>query len=266
MTHPLRPLKRLGQNFLTDPNVARKIVASVPAPPEARVVEIGPGTGALTGLLRERFGDVVAIEVDQRAVAVLRERMPDLDVRHLDVLAVDWHALAAERDGAPPLYVVGNLPYYITSQVLFGLLEARDCIASAVVMMQLEVAERLAAAHGSRAYGITSVLLQQYADVAVLFRVSRNVFYPRPDVTSAVVRIDFRGAEPEDSVPFELFRSVTRTAFNQRRKTLRNSLSTLLEERGISLPERWSGRRAEELSPDEFVSLTRFIETGGRLP
>ena len=263
MPQPLRPKKRLGQNFLTDPNIARKIVAAVPAPPEARVVEIGPGTGALTALLAERFEDFVAVEVDERAVTLLHEQLPGVDVRHADVLEVDWRALASERAGASPLHVVGNLPYYVTSQILFSLLDARAVMASAVVMMQREVAERLVASHGTKTYGILSVILQQYADVALLFRVSRNVFYPRPDVTSAVVRIDFRTDEPEEAVPFELFREVTRTAFNQRRKTLRNSLSGLLERYGVTLAEEWSGRRAEELSPAEFVALTRFLQNGG---
>ena len=259
MSHRIRPIKRLGQNFLSDPNIARKIVAAVPAPPDARVVEIGPGTGALTALLKARFPDLIAVEVDDRAVAVLREELPDVDVRHGDVLEVDWKALADVNPPVDRLHVVGNLPYYITSQVLVALLASREVIASAVVMMQREVAERLAAGPGTRTYGILSVLLQRYADVALLFRVSPNVFYPRPDVTSAVVRILFRGDDPTEDVPFELFRDVTRTAFNQRRKTLRNSLSAILDERGVSLPDSWSGRRAEELSPDEFVSLTRFL-------
>lgn len=263
MPQSIRPLKHLGQNFLTDQNIARKIVAAVPAPPDARVVEIGPGTGALTALLAERFPDLVALEVDERAVAVLRERMPSLDVRTVDVLRFDWHSLALERSEGGPLHVVGNLPYYITSQILFGLLEARDVIASAVVMMQLEVAERIVSAHGSRTYGILSVILQRYAHIELLFRVSQNVFYPRPDVTSAVVRFTFN-REDEEQVPFELFREIVRSAFNQRRKTLRNSLSELLDRHGLELPAEWSARRAEQLSPDEFVALTRFVDSGGR--
>ncbi|GIV58871.1 MAG: hypothetical protein KatS3mg042_1784 [Rhodothermaceae bacterium] len=119
----MKPRKSLGQNFLTDPNVARKIVGALRAPEGAAVVEIGPGTGALTGLLHERFPDLTALEVDDRAVALLRERFPGLDVRHADVLDVDWAALAREK--GRPLYVIGNLPYYITSEILFGLLDAR---------------------------------------------------------------------------------------------------------------------------------------------
>ena len=243
----------LGQNFLSDPNTARKIVEAIQAPPEGAVVEIGAGTGALTDLLLDRYPRLVAIEVDHRAVKVLRERFPDLDVRHEDVLEVDWQRLA---DGEQ-LYVIGNLPYYITSQILFALLEARSWIREAVLMMQLEVAERLVASPGNKTYGITSVILQQYADLELLFKVSRNVFYPRPDVASALVRVVFDRAE--EHVDYDFFREVVRTAFNQRRKTLRNSLSDILTAQATALPEQFEGRRPEELTPSEFVRLTRHL-------
>lgn len=255
MQRSIRPVKRLGQNFLTDPNVARKVVAALRAPTDARVVEIGAGTGALTTLLAERYSDLIAIEIDERAVALLRGLVEDVDIRHEDVLQVNWASLCRDDQ---PLYVVGNLPYYITSQILFGLLEHRAHVHEGVFMMQLEVAERLDATPRTKAYGILSVILQHYAEVEVLFRVSRNVFYPKPDVTSAVVRFGFRDPAVGD-VDFNLFRLVVRTAFNQRRKTLKNSLERLLDERGWVLPDHLSSRRAEELTPDEFVTLTRIM-------
>lgn len=256
---PLSPKRSLGQNFLQDPNTVRKIVAALEAPEGAPVVEIGPGTGAMTGELLARFPALTAIEVDERAVAYLREQYPSLDVRHADVLAVDWAALAAER-GAP-LYVIGNLPYYITSQILFGLLDARAHLRQAVVMMQLEVAERLVAVPRTKAYGILSVQVQLFSEPELLFRVSRNVFYPRPDVTSAVVRLTF-GVDEEKhrDVDPSLLREVVRTAFNQRRKTLRNSLSSWTRERGIDLPNDWENGRAEELEPEAFVALARYLQ------
>ncbi len=256
MPHPLTPKKSLGQNFLTDPNTARKIVAALRAPAEAHVVEIGPGAGALTGLLRERFARLTAVEVDARAVALLREALPGLDVRHADVLAVDWAALAAEKGG--PLYVIGNLPYYLTSEILFGLLDARAALAEAVVMMQLEVAERLTAAPSTKAYGILSVNTQLFAAPELLFRVSPNVFFPRPEVTSAVVRLGFGGPAP--ALGRAVVGPVVRAAFGQRRKTLRNSLAARLTG-GLRLPERWERKRAEELTPSEFVELARFLHT-----
>ena len=255
---PIQPKKHLGQNFLRDPNTARKIVAALQAPPDAPVVEIGPGTGALTELLRERYPRLTAIEVDARAVAHLRAAYPDLDVRQQDVLEVEWAALAAEQ-GAP-LYVIGNLPYYLTSPILFSLLEARRHLREAVVMMQREVAERLVAVPRTKAYGILSVFTQLYARPDLLFNVSRNVFFPKPDVTSAVIRLGF---EPDDArvagVDPALLQQVVRAAFNQRRKTLHNSLSRWTREGGLDLPHDWARRRAEELTPEAFVELTQYL-------
>ena len=268
----LKPKQSLGQNFLRDPNTVRKIVAALEAPAGVPVVEIGAGTGALTEVLLESHPSLTAIEVDGRAVALLEKRFPALDVRYQDVLEVDWAALAAERGG--PLHVIGNLPYYITSPILFSLLDAQASLAAepgqadvrqavvreAVVMMQLEVAERLVAAPRTKAYGILSVLFQLYATPELLFRLSPNVFFPKPSVTSAVVRLMFHPAgllPPGDEG--ERLRAIVRAAFNQRRKTLRNSLHRWTRESGLSLPKGWERRRAEELTPAEFVELTRHL-------
>jgi 16S rRNA (adenine1518-N6/adenine1519-N6)-dimethyltransferase len=248
----IQPRKRLGQNFLRDPNTARKIVAAVGAPPDEPVVEIGPGTGALTGLLAERYERLVAIEIDPRAVALLRGEHPGLDVREMDVLHVDWPALAGELGG--PVHVVGNLPYYITTPIVFSLLDAGASVAQALVMIQLEVARRIVAVPRTKEYGILSVVLQRLCRPELLFEVSRNVFRPRPDVASAVVRLDFRAGHRDDVDP-AWFRTVVRTAFNQRRKTLRNSLSSITAD----VPEQWAGARAEELAPHEFVALARYL-------
>lgn len=254
----IQPKKRLGQNFLKDPNTARRIVDALQAPAEAAVVEIGPGTGALTGALAARWQNFLALEVDERAVDHLGTALPGVAVRHQDVLAADWAALADERGS--PLYVIGNLPYYITSPILFSLLDARRHLAEAVVMMQLEVAERLVAAPRTKQYGILSVQTQLFAHPTLLFRVSRNVFHPKPAVTSAVVRLDF-SAPPIDAHPVDpmLVRSVIRAAFNQRRKTLHNSLHAWTREKGIRLPEPWARSRAEALTPAAFVALASYL-------
>lgn len=256
---PITPKKSLGQNFLRDPNTVRKIIGSLQAPPGGHVVEIGPGTGALTGDLRERYATFTALEVDQRAVAYLKNAHPDLDVRNCDVLQVDWKALVAEKGG--PLHVIGNLPYYITSQILFGLLDNRTHFREAVMMMQLEVAQRLVAVPRTKAYGILSVLVQLQSNPRLLFRVSRNVFYPKPDVTSAVIRLSFED-EPSllEGLDLEHLRRVVRTAFNQRRKTLHNSLSLWTRDQGIVLPDQWKSRRAEELTPAAFVELAHYLQ------
>jgi 16S rRNA (adenine1518-N6/adenine1519-N6)-dimethyltransferase len=252
----LQPRKSLGQNFLTDPNTARKIVASLSAPSTAPVIEIGPGTGALTQILTEKYHRFIAIEVDERAVTLLRASHPDVEVFHQDILEVDWQALRERIDDR--MYVIGNLPYYITSQILFSLLDAREHIEEAVLMMQLEVAERLVAEPRTKAYGILSVILQLYTRPEMLFKVSRNVFHPKPDVTSAVVRLAFEARDVTEDVEFGHLKHVVRTAFNQRRKTLRNSIGRILPE-GVELPEKWAGLRAEELEPEDFVALAGWV-------
>lgn len=249
----IQPKKSLGQHFLRDPNTIRKIAQALAAPSDAVVIEIGPGTGVLTRELAGRFERLIAVEVDQRAVAHLEKTLPDVTIIHADVLSVDWRALAEEH--GEKLWVIGNLPYYITSPILFGLLDARDVIRQAVLMMQKEVAQRLVATHGTKVYGILSVQTQLLSAPSLLFTVGRNVFHPKPDVDSAVVRLDFGNEEPD--VPVELLRKVVRTAFNQRRKTLRNSLKTIVEEMNVSLLEDVASLRPEALTPMQFVELTR---------
>ena len=287
----VRPKKRLGQHFLTDPNTVRRIVDAVAAPPGARIVEIGPGEGALTGALLERYPDLVALEVDPEAVAHLGARFPALDVRHGDVLDANWGALAGRGGGhpAPPrpggaaseggaadphsprpqapapspasaagLHVVGNLPYYITSPILFALLDARAHVARAVVMVQKEVADRLAAPPGSKTYGTLSVYFALYAETRALFTVSRHCFRPKPAVESAVVALDFGAADAPD-VAFGDLQRVVRAAFGQRRKMLRNSLGPAAEAAGAAVPEWAATLRPEAVSPADFVRLARHL-------
>jgi len=253
----LAPKKSLGQNFLRDPNTIRRIADAVRADVGQTVVEIGPGTGALTGYLLAKHPTLVALEVDQRAVAVLEEQYPALDVRHGDVLEFDWSTLSQDRP--TPFYVVGNLPYYITTPILFALLESRALVAEAVVMMQREVAERLVALPRTKAYGILSIFLQRYTEPKLLFRVPPTVFFPRPDVESAVVRLTFKPDAPPPSAFETHFAAVVRAAFNQRRKTLHNSLSAWTRDQGLSLPLDWASKRAEELTPADFEVLAAHL-------
>ena len=250
--NPIKPRKSLGQHFLHDENIVRKIVGTLQADSNTTVVEIGPGTGALTRHLIALHPDFLAIEIDERAVSFLKEEFTELDIRHQDVLTVDWSLIAAEKKNT--LSIIGNLPYNITSQILFGFLDHHSCINQAVVMMQREVAERLVAVPGTKAYGILSVLLQRRAEISILFRVSRNVFYPRPDVESAVVSIKFK-KDFSSLVEESIVRSVVRQAFNQRRKTLRNSLKSWQQSCGRLLPEAYASLRAEALSPEDFENL-----------
>ena len=273
----VRPKKRLGQHFLTDDTVVRAIVdAAGDAGAPAGLVEIGPGEGALTGALLARHPAMVALEVDPEAIAHLRRRFPALDVRQADVLEADWGALRAGQgargtghgaDDAsrvpPPLTVVGNLPYYITSPILLGLIEARAHVARAVVMVQKEVADRLVAPPGSKTYGTLSVYLALTSRARLLVNVPRHAFRPPPAVESAVVVVDFDGRAP--AAPFADVQRVVRAAFGQRRKMLRNSLGALAAETGRPLPEWAATRRPEAVAPDEFGALARhfFGEASG---
>lgn len=249
MKSPIQPKKNLGQHFLVDPNIARRIVAGLSAPHEAHVVEIGPGIGALTGLLHERFTNFEAIEIDRRAVNFLTYTFPELNVRQMNILEVDW-----KKAGSSPLYVIGNLPYNITSPILFGLFDAHDVIAEAVFMVQKDVADRIIAKPRTKSYGIPSVFAQLYCRPSVLFKVSRNVFNPKPSVLSSVIRLDFKGVTAPD-VDSGLLHAVVRAAFSMRRKVLRNSLRQWAND----IPDRWKRCRAEELSPEDYVMLARYF-------
>ncbi len=251
------PKKSLGQHFLTDQNIRDKIVDALKAKPEDAVVEIGPGTGALTGILKARYARFEDIEIDQRATEYLQEKLPGLIVHEADVIGYDWEGHAQRVGGK--VHVIGNLPYYVTSQVLFSLMDAHHLISESVMMMQREVAERLVAKPRTKAYGVLSVLIQRYTKPELLFRVSRNVFFPKPDVESAVIRLEFIEKEEGDDVTAKQFRHVVKTAFNQRRKTLRNSLKALVAEREKEVPEQWAPKRAEELTPSEFIELARHF-------
>jgi 16S rRNA (adenine1518-N6/adenine1519-N6)-dimethyltransferase len=257
MRIPFSPKQSLGQNFLHDPNMAEKIVGTLQAPPTAHVVEVGAGTGVLTELLAERYDDLTALEIDERAVAVLRKKYPDVDVREEDVLETDWPALAAEKEGA--LYVISNMPYYLTSELLFALLENRAHVAEAVLTMQEAVAERLVAEPKTKAYGILSVLLQLFASPTLCYSVPPQVFTPQPDVSSAVVRLAFGEDDAPDGLALDDVRPYVRAAFNQRRKMLRNSLSAWGKEQDVELPHDWGRKRAEALAPTDFAELARFL-------
>ena len=250
----LRPIKHLGQNYLTDDNIARKIVSLVGARPNQTVVEVGPGTGALTKWLHQKYASLHVIEVDTRAVELLRHEFPDVRVHEADVLDIDWTQFGSS------IFVVGNLPYYITSEILFSVLDAPKVISQVVFMAQLEVARRLVAETRTKEYGILSVATQLHSVPKIAFRVSRNVFYPRPDVESAVVVLDLTSPMSNNPAELKNARRLSREAFNQRRKTLRNSLSGSVARSGKSLPDEVAGKRAEELTPRDFLELSRYLE------
>lgn len=255
-------LKRLGQNFLIDPNIIRKIVSLAALRPEDTVLEIGPGRGALTAGLCAEAGRVIAVEIDPQLQPQLQETLGHC--RNLDLRIGD--ALAFPYDSLPPhTVVVSNLPYYVSTPILFALLDARAHLDRLVLMLQTEVALRLAAKPNSEDYGVLSVLTQEAADVEVAFRVSANCFRPRPTVGSAVVHLAIKAQEGFDPVRHERFRRLVRASFAHRRKTLVNSLrdegypperiARATEAAGVS-PQ----ARAEMLTLDDYRALARAFD------
>ena len=258
----LRPRKRWGQHFLCDPAVARRIVEAAELGPRSVVLEIGPGLGALTDELAARAGRLYLVEIDPglaTRLAAQHANDPRVCVVAGDVLSLPLGELVSE----PSATVVANLPYNIALPVLFRLLDLRARFPRAVVMLQREMAARLAARAGSADYGITSVLLQAFAELRVAFGVSRRSFLPRPDVDSAVVDIRWSVAPRAEVGDPELFREVVRSAFGQRRKMLRNALAALAARRGVTATRALAragiapAARAETLDLAAFARLAR---------
>ncbi len=245
--------KSLGQHFLTDNNIIAKILKLVRAVEGDRIIEIGPGTGALTKWLVQQHKDIHAIEVDQRAVEVLEQNLEGLTIHKKDVLKVDWEEFISESGDT---HIIGNLPYYITSPILFSLLESRQYFKEAILMMQKEVAQRLVASPSTKDYGILSVQTQLMSTPELLFDVSPNSFSPPPKVMSSVIRLTFD--RPSLNCSDKTLKSVVRTAFNQRRKKLSNSLKPVL---GDFRPEGYNyDERAEDWVPAIYADLAEQLE------
>lgn len=253
----VRPKKALGQHFLTDQSVAQAIVASLQS--RGPVLEVGPGTGVLTKyLLQDPDIELKVVELDSESVRYLLEHYPKLapSLYEADFLKLDLRKLFPGR-----FAVIGNFPYNISSQIFFKVLDYREQVPEVVCMIQKEVAERMAAGPGSKTYGILSVLMQAWYDIEYLFTVGEGAFLPPPKVKSAVIRLsrNDRSSLPCDE---ELFKRVVKTTFNQRRKTIRNSLKPIL----ATLPKLpdfipYLDARPEQLSVEEFVELTQSLGT-----
>ncbi|AMA74531.1 MULTISPECIES: 16S rRNA (adenine(1518)-N(6)/adenine(1519)-N(6))-dimethyltransferase RsmA [Aneurinibacillus] len=263
--------KSLGQNFLIDLNILSKIVAAAELTKEKGVLEIGPGIGALTEQLSRQAGQVVAIEIDQRLLPILKDTLssyPHTEVIHGDVLKMDVKLLIKEKfKEQKKVSVVANLPYYVTSAILMKLLEERLPLENIVVMVQKEVAERISASPGSKAYGALTVLAQFYAEAEIITVVPHSVFIPQPNVDSAVLRLRIRERPAVEVVSEAIFYRVVKASFAQRRKTLSNNLMNnlfgkdkkekmlqVLKEAGID-----PARRGETLSIEEFARLSNII-------
>ena len=263
----LRPRKRWGQHFLCDPAVAQRIVDAAALAPDSIVLEIGPGLGALTDQLAARAARLYLVEIDRGLTARLAARYaerPHVRVLQGDVLTLPLDELVAE----PSVTVVANLPYNISTPVVFRLLELRRRFPRAILTLQREVAVRLESPPGRATYGVTSVLVQAFAEVQLRFTVSRRSFFPRPQIDSTVVELAWTAAPRVEIGDVRLFTSVVRAAFGQRRKMLRNALGGLMTGKGISAD---AGRalytragidpaaRAEQLDLAAFGRLARVL-------
>jgi 16S rRNA (adenine1518-N6/adenine1519-N6)-dimethyltransferase len=268
----IRPRKRLGQCFLCDPNILEKIVRITGVRDTDTVVEIGSGIGVLTAMIARAARRVVALEVDRLLVDVLQKELGDfgnVEIVHTDVLRFDFSSVCP---GPMPegrrerIKVVGNVPYNLSSQIVLRLLEYRECLDRAVLMLQREVADRLAAPPGTKDYGPLSVYVALFTKPTLENKIPAGCFYPKPDVESRVIRLDIRD-EPLCRVDdMDFFRLIVRSAFSKRRKTLLNSLkSSLLPATGDQISAALSAlgidgvRRAETLSVQEFAALSNFL-------
>lgn len=263
MSKQVRAKKSLGQHFLNDLNVAARIadtISQAQLPPdhaswgELPVVEIGPGMGVLTRFLVEAGRDVTAIELDSESVEYLSREMPDLKVREADFLKLDLKEIMNGKEFA----LIGNYPYNISSQIFFKVLDYKDMIPVVAGMLQKEVAERICASPGSKVYGILSVLLQAWYDCEYLFNVPPTVFSPPPKVMSGVLRLT-RNSRESLGVDENKFKTVVKTAFSQRRKTLRNSLKGLFGGEHPIMQEDIMNLRPERLGVEDFIRLTKNL-------
>lgn len=260
--------KSLGQNFLTDAGVLNTIVEQSAIGQETDVLEIGPGIGVLTARLCRSARKVVSVELDEALLPILADTLAEFDNVEIvqgDILKTDIGALVQEHFGGGPVQVAANLPYYITSPILMRLIEARQWISSITVMVQKEVAVRIAASPGGKDYGVLSIAVQSYGDVELLTEVPPESFLPPPKVSSAVIRIHLL-PQPRIAADETLFFKIVKASFGQRRKTLVNSLSAGMPQYGkdtlraclaeCGLPETV---RAEKLSLEDFTKLTNLL-------
>jgi 16S rRNA (adenine1518-N6/adenine1519-N6)-dimethyltransferase len=260
----IRPKKSLGQHFLHDENIARKIVAAIRPGQTDVMLEIGPGEGMLTKHLVGKVERLIAVEIDSRAVVRLKEMLSseEAEILHADFLKVNIASL--QKQTKKPLRIVGNIPYHITSPVLFRVLDDRTGVQDVTLMIQKEVASRIVARPGTKDYGILSVVCQLFADVKKLFDVSPNAFFPKPRVMSSVIQLVLLDKPRFPLNDQAFFRAMVRSVFGKRRKTLRNSLQYFLAEQNLPLPPSDDlQRRPESLSVEELVLLSNTILAGG---
>lgn len=251
----VRAKKNLGQHFLKDKSIAERIVDSLQAGHVKKVLEIGPGMGVLTQfLLKKTQYETYVVEIDRESVEYLNDHFPQMKER---IISNDFLRMRLDQLFNEPFAIIGNFPYNISSQIFFNILDYRDQIPEVVGMLQKEVAERLAAGPGSKAYGILSVFLQAYYDIEYLFTVHEDVFSPPPKVKSGVIRLTRNKTEKLNCDEKQFF-SIVKMAFNQRRKTMRNSLKSMITSEALKANPIFD-KRPEQLGVAEFEMITKMM-------
>lgn len=254
---PVKPKKALGQHFLKDLSIAKAIADTVDRFPGLPILEVGPGMGVLTQYLVPKQRELKVVEIDDESVTYLRDTYPELED---SIVADDFLKMHLDHlfDGRP-FVLTGNYPYNISSQIFFKMLDNRDRIPGCTGMIQREVAQRLASRPGTKAYGVLSIFVQAWYDVEYLFTVDETVFNPPPKVKSAVISMRRNGVT-DLGCDEALFRRIVKTVFTQRRKTLRNGIKSIVGSGCPLLAEEIFDKRPEQLSVQEFVSLTNNVE------
>lgn len=255
----IRPKQSLGQHFLRDENIARKIVGSLHIQRNDLVLEIGPGEGALTQYLAPQTDHLIVVDVDERVIARMNTLYPqgEVTIVHKDFLDLDFAPLRGSDERK--LRIVGNIPYNITTPILFHILDRREHVQDATLMMQREVARRLVAHPRTKDYGILAVFCQMFADVKLLFNVSAQCFFPPPNVTSSVIRLTILSEPRFPLIDEGFFRRMVRAVFGKRRKTLRNSLRYLLDVVPELPPEIDLAQRPEDLPLESLAALANAL-------
>lgn len=255
----IRPLKRFGQNYLIDRNILKKIATLINPTPDDIILEIGPGNGALTEYIYGKTKNFYAVEIDKRVIDDLQSKFPDLKTIQADFIGEDLNSYL--RTNKKKIRIIGNIPYNLTSPIIFKLIEYNEIVYDAVLMVQYEVAKRMTAYRRTKDYGILSVLLKYFSTTELCFKVSPNAFYPRPKVTSAVIHIQMKPMIINNEYK-QTFIKVVKASFGNRRKTLKNSFSnSIFKELNFAVTGIDLTKRAEELDVKEFLLLTDYAQS-----
>jgi 16S rRNA (adenine1518-N6/adenine1519-N6)-dimethyltransferase len=254
----IKPLKRFGQNYLTDKNTINKMIDILNLQSNDSVLELGPGKGSITEELLKKLKKLTAIEIDTRVIEELKNKFPKLNLIQNDFTKISFKQLSGITNY--PIKVIGNIPFNLTGDVLFKSIYEKDFISEVVLLMPFDIAKRIVAKKKTKEYGILTILFTYFSTAKLVYKVSRNVFFPKPNIESAIVHIKFN-KEEKKSINRELFIKVVKASFGNRRKTLKNSLSnSIFKNCDFSKIELSLTKRAEELNIDDFIKLTEYIQ------